>query len=484
MARSVSVGSLPNRSVTRDHKVLVQTAAGTGLVTLEDAVTAVGAVSSIIDDGSPITPYQSSVPEAIGEMFSGMGKSETPPVGGFFKDDDPTTKIFRFRDRVFFGAAAAHNGRRTAPLGSTWLTQYGANYLEKNSQVIALADQRYALLVGGYTPLGSAPVANGGLMAVTVNRGTGSFGRAIYAEAFHQGAANATDCIECVVGNYTSTAPATATPYGVGGGAKGITITASIDPNYVVGDSSTPIATPTHGSNVALVIGGGGAHNPTQQFKTGLVFLQNSLFRGSDGYTGTAPAIKMAAGHEVQWHASASIMGATIRSDVTALSGQDVSIVFQNNKVSVNGTGEVPIATFSRDTVGAGPVNYLDLKNARTTFPVILQATGSDTDVHFFGQTKGAGTFRFKSADGVDEQVRISATASAVNFVNLTGAVTGSGVSIGALGSDTDIDVRLVPKGAGRVRIGTRVSTSDVAITGYIEIKDAGGTIRKLAIID
>lgn len=55
MARYSAVASLPERVVNRLHKVLVQTDAGTGLVSLEDAVTAVGAVSSIIDDTSTFT---------------------------------------------------------------------------------------------------------------------------------------------------------------------------------------------------------------------------------------------------------------------------------------------------------------------------------------------------------------------------------------------------------------------------------------------
>ena len=37
--------------------------------------------------------------------------------------------------------------------------------------------------------------------------------------------------------------------------------------------------------------------------------------------------------------------------------------------------------------------------------------------------------------------------------------------------------------GTGRLQFGTRTATSDAPITGYIEIKDSGGTTRKLAVI-
>jgi hypothetical protein len=50
-------------------------------------------------------------------------------------------------------------------------------------------------------------------------------------------------------------------------------------------------------------------------------------------------------------------------------------------------------------------------------------------------------------------------------------------------GSHANQDIKVEPIGTGKVRFGTRVATSDTAVSGYIEIKDAGGTIRKLAII-
>jgi len=50
-------------------------------------------------------------------------------------------------------------------------------------------------------------------------------------------------------------------------------------------------------------------------------------------------------------------------------------------------------------------------------------------------------------------------------------------------GSNANQDIKINPIGTGKVRFGTHTATSDTAVSGYIEIKDAGGTIRKLAII-
>ena len=86
-------------------------------------------------------------------------------------------------------------------------------------------------------------------------------------------------------------------------------------------------------------------------------------------------------------------------------------------------------------------------------------------------------------ADGLTV-ARFAGVLSAVNFVELANAVTGSPAEVRARGSDTFIDLMLTPRGSGgRVRYGTHTATSDTAVTGYIEIKDAAGTVRRLAVV-
>jgi hypothetical protein len=46
-----------------------------------------------------------------------------------------------------------------------------------------------------------------------------------------------------------------------------------------------------------------------------------------------------------------------------------------------------------------------------------------------------------------------------------------------------DIDVTLTPAGAGNVRYGTHSTIGAETVTGFITIKDAGGTTRKLAVV-
>lgn len=62
-------------------------------------------------------------------------------------------------------------------------------------------------------------------------------------------------------------------------------------------------------------------------------------------------------------------------------------------------------------------------------------------------------------------------------------ASDGGSPQVRAEGSATDLDLRLEPKGTGHVRFGAHSASGDVAVSGFVEIKDAGGTTRKLAVI-
>lgn len=88
----------------------------------------------------------------------------------------------------------------------------------------------------------------------------------------------------------------------------------------------------------------------------------------------------------------------------------------------------------------------------------------------------------YTTGRGSGLQFQISTTASAVNYVQVTGATTASKVvAISAQGSDTDVTLSLSPKGAGTIRFGTHTGTI-LTPTGYITITDSGGTTRRLLV--
>jgi hypothetical protein len=131
----------------------------------------------------------------------------------------------------------------------------------------------------------------------------------------------------------------------------------------------------------------------------------------------------------------------------------------------------------------ASAVNYLQVTGATTAQDPKISAQGSDANINLVYDAKGSNGHIFRTNGGAQNQFIVGHTASAVNFILATGSATGNATSISAAGSDTNIDLALTPKGTGVVRFGTLTATSDVAITGYIEVKDSAGNVRKLAVI-
>ena len=128
-------------------------------------------------------------------------------------------------------------------------------------------------------------------------------------------------------------------------------------------------------------------------------------------------------------------------------------------------------------------VNYVQVTGAATTAIPAITVQGSDTNISAYLSSKGNGSVRIATNNTSNTQFRVTNTASSVNFLNATGSVANSAPILSVDGNDTNIDLALTPKGTGNVRFGTRTASADAAITGYIEIKDSGGTVRRLAVI-
>lgn len=81
--------------------------------------------------------------------------------------------------------------------------------------------------------------------------------------------------------------------------------------------------------------------------------------------------------------------------------------------------------------------------------------------------------------------MRAKYVASGVNWIDIYPAVTGGAVRVVAASTtDTHVDLLLTPQGAnGRLSFGSHSAIGAETVTGYIEIKDSGGTVRKLAVV-
>ena len=95
----------------------------------------------------------------------------------------------------------------------------------------------------------------------------------------------------------------------------------------------------------------------------------------------------------------------------------------------------------------ASAVNYLEATGAITAGIPAFIARGSDTNVSMLHLTKGTGAHFFSTGGGL--QLLVSNVASAVNYVNIFGAATGGSVALLAQGSDTNISNYYGTKGTG-----------------------------------
>lgn len=80
------------------------------------------------------------------------------------------------------------------------------------------------------------------------------------------------------------------------------------------------------------------------------------------------------------------------------------------------------------------------------------------------------------------ESLRVVPIGGSVNRIEAAGAVAGGAPSLAAAGADANLDLSLMSKGSGRLRFGAYTAASGLTPTGSIEIKDAGGTVRRLLV--
>jgi hypothetical protein len=120
----------------------------------------------------------------------------------------------------------------------------------------------------------------------------------------------------------------------------------------------------------------------------------------------------------------------------------------------------------------AGAVNWLELSGSSGN--VVVATNGSGSPAMIF-RSKGSGTnaYSFGTANSATNvQMQIASTASAVNYVQVTGAATGGAPAISAQGSDGTIGLQLTPKGGGNI-----TSVGGLAILNSTAIP-AGGTLN------
>lgn len=133
---------------------------------------------------------------------------------------------------------------------------------------------------------------------------------------------------------------------------------------------------------------------------------------------------------------------------------------FTNNLTFQSGSAASPSVTFAGDTdTGFYRVGSNEIGVAVNGSKVAgIGTTGIDTseNIKFTANVKG-----FVDSNG-NELLLFGSNASAVNYIQMSNASTGNAVTIAPLGDDTDVGLRITPKGNGNLAV-----TSKIDATGF-----------------
>jgi hypothetical protein len=134
--------------------------------------------------------------------------------------------------------------------------------------------------------------------------------------------------------------------------------------------------------------------------------------------------------------------------------------------VSSQGTGAISFYSSSisfeqmRVAHTASAVNYVQVTGAATGGNPYFISAGSDSNIGLVLATKGTGAFGFWTNGGANQQFSVTHTASAVNRIQATGSAAGAAPVLSAQGTDTNIPLVLQPKGTGALQAQQTDSTA------------------------
>jgi hypothetical protein len=122
---------------------------------------------------------------------------------------------------------------------------------------------------------------------------------------------------------------------------------------------------------------------------------------------------------------------------------------------------------------GGNTVNYAQAQGRTTGNGPVFRSAGSDTNIPLLFSTKGTSQYSFYTNDLGSEQFRVAHTASAVNYVQVTGAATGGNPTISAQGSDSFVNMVVTSKSSGDLLLRSG-STG-----GYVRLQPNGSDVLR-----
>ncbi|MGI9141826.1 MAG: beta strand repeat-containing protein [Fluviibacter sp.] len=127
-----------------------------------------------------------------------------------------------------------------------------------------------------------------------------------------------------------------------------------------------------------------------------------------------------------------------------------------NAQIQTTGTAALQLATNGgveqfRVSHTASAVNYVQVTGATTGNGPIIVSQGSDATVglNFSGKGGGAISFYQNGSTATPKMLTLTPTGAAVNYFDITSGITGAAPKLSAQGTDTNIDLAVTPKGTG-----------------------------------
>jgi hypothetical protein len=276
---------------------------------------------------------------------------------------------------------------------------------------------------------------------------------------------------------YSFPANAVSVTGGTGSGATFNLLPGGVNSYNLLSGGSGYVEPPT-----ITVTGGGSGANAIA--RVGSVPQVKSLTSSMDFYTSNGQVLRLTDSTNLAvnyWQLSSSASGVQVG---MAAIGGDTNI---GTNFTTKGTGAHVFSTNAYGSVAlvlshtASAVNYLQVTGAATNNNPVISAQGSDVGVGLTFQTKSANNFVFQNG-AAQKQLVIDGTRTGVNFLGILSAATGVAPSIGASTSsaDTNVDFALVSKGTGNVTTANPVviTNANAAIstgTGALQVTGGAG---------
>jgi len=285
-------------------------------------------------------------------------------------------------------------------------------------------------------------------------------------------------------------------------------------------DATTDIVLDADGGNVIFKDGGTSildiANNSTDVELTVSTADKNFAIKGTDGSSAiTALDIDMALNGKATFSGDVVVtgdltisgddltMGTNTSGHIMVADGTNFNPVAVSGDVTMSSAGAVTIANGAVETAmlnanvitGQTAETSLDTSNdvilihdasasalRKTTLASISSALGGITDVVADTTPQLGGNLdtnshniliddaHFIADENGNEQIIFQTTASAVNQFDVTNAATGNSPELSATGGDTNISLKITPKGSGQVLLDGNVGVE----SGLIDLKNSG----------